>query len=242
MTVYSYFRAEGQSWRAVKTAEAARKQLEQMKRELCQRFGASDMDGGFNKNTECFEIRSLSFSSKVPEDWSEESCKTDSAGKILSISAKPAPETRDYLYFRHMEYRMEDVFRESVLELVFGGLPRQQLELPAGKYHNAFVRYAHVKDDAANLGIGSLRDHVSAFTESPVPGTVENPLDYMNLAGDWYIRVPNDASGRPFFEPPGAVLMDYFDMLKLDQREARDLEEEMDGLDGAEPPTQIPMF
>jgi hypothetical protein len=47
-----------------------------------------------------------------------------------------------------------------------------------------------------------------------------NPIDYMQLDGNWYLRIPNKpGTAEPQFTPPDAVPVSYDDMLKADQKE-----------------------
>lgn len=204
MTAYSYFRADGQSLLIVQTVDDAKKEIEQFNDQLCVKYGAS----------EYFDYGSGSFvfnkSAKAPEGWEikdHSSCFT----------AKPAQGSADAFYIANVNGLKQRAQDRSNLGVMFGCGNFPEKKLPEGKYHGAFVCDGDVVGAST---AGRIRDTTTMCFGSNSPITVGfTQLDAMQLAGTWYIRVPNDANGKPYFTPPDAALVSFTDMMIADRKE-----------------------
>lgn len=223
---YSYFKAAGASLDALETMQASKREHEKMRKELCKRFGADDMMGGFDKENNNYRFHTFYFApaseDKVPADWTVSNRQTGSNGELQAIFAKPAAGSKDDFFVTDYCGLMLRAARRERLENVFKIDDMPMKELPAGDYHGAFVRNKNVNDDKYNYnqeGIGQIRDNVTFCFGSNGAIKGSDPLDSMQLMGDWYIRVPNDAAGKPRFTPPDAIEVPLKDMLELDKQE-----------------------
>jgi len=223
---YTYFRAEGASQDAVETVQAAMREHDKMRADLCKRFGANDMMGGYDRETGGYRLSAFYFSpknaDKVPPDWEILNRQTDDNGALQAIFAKPAAGSKDDFFVADYCGLMLRAAKRSRIENVFGCGEMPMKELPAGSYHSAFVRNSNVNKEPYNYnqeGIGRLRDNITRLFGSNSPCQSGDPIDMMQLMGNWYIRVPNDAAGKPHFTPPDAVEVPLQDMLALDRDE-----------------------
>lgn len=223
---YSYFKADGASLDAIETVDAAKREHDKMRKELCKRFGADDMMGGYDKKNNSYSFIAFYFSpaseSKVPADWDVQNRQTGMNGELQAIFAKPAAGSKDDFFVTDYCGLMLRAARRVRLENVFKIDDMPMRELPAGDYHGSFVRNKNVNEDKYNYnqeGIGHIRDNVTMCFSSNGAGRASDPLDRMHMMGDWYIRVPNDENGKPRFTPPDATEMPLKDMLELDKQE-----------------------
>ena len=68
--------------------------------------------------------------------------------------------------------------------------------------------------------VGKLRDKNTACFGSNGASSMGDPVEYMKLDGNLYIRVPNKpGTDEPQFAPADALRMDYDRMLELDRTE-----------------------
>lgn len=223
---YSYFKADGASLDAVETMQAAKKEHEKMRAALCKRFGADDMMGWYDKVEGRYLFTSFYFSpaseSKVPSDWEVSNRQTGMNGELQAIFAKPAAGSKDDFFVTDYCGLMLRVAKRSHIENVFGIDDMPMKELPAGEYHGAFVRSSNVNKDKYNYnqdGIGHIKDNVTMCFGSNGACRGSDPIDMMQMMGDWYLRVPNDATGKPYFTPPDSVAVPLKEMLELDKQE-----------------------
>lgn len=223
---YSYFKADGASLDAVETRQAAKKEHDRMRAELCKRFGADDMMGGYDAAEGRYRFITFHFSpaneDKVPADWEVTTRQTGSNGELQALFAKPAAGSKDDFFVTDYCGLMLRTAKRSRIENVFGCGDMPMKELPAGDYHGAFVRNSNVNKDKYNYnqdGIGQIRDNVTMVFGSNSACRGSDPIDMMQMMGDWYIRVPNDAAGKPCFVPPDAVEVPLKEMLALDKQE-----------------------
>jgi len=223
---YSYFKADGASLDAVETMQAAKKEHEKMRAALCKRFGADDMMGGYDKGEGRYRFFTFYFSpaneDKVPPGWEVTTRQTGSNGELQAIFAKPAAGSKDDFFVIDYCGLMLRAAKRSQLENLFGCGDMPMKELPAGDYHGAFVRNSNVNKDRYNYnqdGIGHIRDNVTMIFGSNSACKGSDPIDMLQMMGDVYIRVPNDAAGKPYFVPPDAVEVPLKEMLVLDRQE-----------------------
>jgi len=221
---YSYFRAEGISLDAIETVQGAKRELDEMQKQLCKRFGANDMMGGYDKENDNFRFMCFHFTpaqeGNVPADWKINNRQMDNDGKsVVAIFAEPAPATKDHFFVTDFCGLMLRAAKRSKLENVLkcGDMPMK--ELPAGRYHGAFVRDCQLEAGGMQPNIGQIRDNVTFCfgSNSAIKGS--DPVDAMQMMGNWYLRVPNDETGKPRFTPPDAVEVPLPEMLALDKQE-----------------------
>lgn len=222
---YSYFRAEGQSLDQVLTVEDAQRTLEKMKRDLCKRFGANELIGGFDAAKGRFRLTTFHFTpaqeGNVPPDW-DVSNRQVSGGELQAIFAKPAAGSPDDFFITDYCGLMERAARRSRLENVFGCGDMPMRERGAGHYHTAFVRDRVMNDkpnDYNQDGIGHIKEHFGFMSYSNSATRGSDPLEVMEMLGNWYIRVPNDENGQPRMTPVDAVQVTVADALALDKEE-----------------------
>lgn len=223
---YSYFKADGASLDAVETMQSAKKEHEKMRKDLCKRFGADDMMGGYDAVEGRYRFHTFYFSpaneDKVPADWDVTTRQTGSNGELQAIFAKPAAGSKDDFFVTDYCGLMLRAAKRSRIENVFGCGDMPMKELPAGDYHGAFVRNSNVNKDKYNYnqdGIGQIKDNVTMCFGSNSACKGSDPIDMMKMMDDWYIRVPNDETGKPHFMPPDALEVSLKDMLALDKQE-----------------------
>lgn len=223
---YSYFKAAGASLDALETMQASKREHAKMRKELCKRFGADDMMGGFDKENNNYRFHTFYFApaseDKVPADWTVSNRQTGPNGELQAIFAKPAAGSKDDFFVTDYCGLMLRAARRERLENIFKIDDMPMKELPAGDYHGAFVRNKNINDNKYNYnqdGIGQIRDNVTFCFGSNSAIRSSDPLDSMQLMGDWYIRVPNDETGKSRFTPPDAIEVPLKDMLELDKQE-----------------------
>jgi hypothetical protein len=221
---YSFFRAEGESLSAIETVEDARRELEALKAKLCAKFGADEVGAWLEKDTGRFTVRSFYFMppSEPPEGWVETQKPQMSYDKsrVVVKFAKPADGSPDHFHVASIAGLMERHAKNWRLEDVFGCGEMPMKDLPAGEYSGQFVRQATFKDPANRLPEGTLRDKVTMCFGSNSACRGSDLIDYMELAGTWYIRVPNKkGADSPQFIPPDAVPVSFEGMLKAERAE-----------------------
>ncbi len=220
MSEYSYFRAEGYSFEAIDTIVRIENEVEKMYQKLLQDYGA---DVFFSLGSH-FELRYPS-SDKVPDDFEIYAFheKGIFAGPRPGTAAETDLDTRASIM---------DMLRDSnTLEYFFGcaeplTMPRK--ELLVSIYSTAFVRsksYVCEWNDNSDIGknnkdsgkIKAEKDYSPQGSSCAI--SPRDNLAFTRLDGNFYIRVPNDAEGKPHFTPDDAVRVKYDEMLKIDQRE-----------------------
>lgn len=218
--VYTYFRAEGASLDKIDTMQAAAKEFEKMKKDLCKRFGANealfstDNTAGGRLNITTFHYAPV-FEKNVPAHW-EANRQTDSDGKLQAVFAQPPAGSSDHFFLTDYAGLMQRSMRRKRLENVFGIEDMPMREMPAGNYSGSFVRESHIDRTGA---AGHIRDNVTFCFGSNSACRSSDPLDAMEMMGSWYIRVPNDEKGQARFTPPDAVEVPVAEMLKIDTEE-----------------------
>jgi hypothetical protein len=213
---YSYFRAEGSSREAVDTVLEAKKEQDELRRKLCDKFGAEELFGGLRDPSGSFMLVCFIFSENKPppEGWVDTQARTGS-----TIYAKPAPGSVDHFHVASITGLMERAIRQSRLEGVFGCGDMPMKDRPAGGRSGAFVRYSTMEDAEHRPGKrpGFLADGVTFLFGSNAPTKSSDPLSMLEMQGEWYIRVPNRAgSDDPIFIPPDAAPVSYDKMLEID--------------------------
>ncbi len=220
---YTYFRAGGLTLDHIETVEAARKELEKMKRDLCKRFGANEVM--FTRDAETGRVRirefyyAAAFEKNVPAHW-ESRRQMSSDDKVQAVFAHPPAGSPDAFFLADYAGLMHRAARRMRLETVLGSGEMPMKEMPAGSYSGAFVRDRNV-DSAGGTArqIGTIRDNVTFCFGSNSPCRAGDPLDAMEMMGNWYLRVPNDEKGAPRFTPPDSTAVPMADMMKLDSEE-----------------------
>lgn len=221
---YTYFRADGLALDRIESAGAAKKELEKLKKDLCQRFGASDVVLTRSGDDKPISIWSFYFSpaqeKAVPAHW-ETQRQTGCEGELQAIFANPPAGSPDHFFLTDYAGLMQRAFRRSRLENGFGCGEMPMKELPAGSYSGAFVRDRNVERPGASgpRHIGQIRDNVTFCFGSSSACRGSDPIDAVQMMGDWYIRVPNDAGGRPRFTPPDSLVVPIDRMMELDKQE-----------------------
>ena len=238
MSEYSYFRAEGASRQAIETAEAAKQRVHKRSAWLAEHYGAerfiawmSDPQFVFPRGAKIPDTFEAQDNSKQNEDFK----------RSQPIFATPKKGTKDAFLVANLMGLIEKDIKRQRLEYLFqcGDMP--QLSLPAGQYSRSFVRAktwigGWGTSGGHQSGEGYLYDKMGSCGGSNGAIISTNPLSYLQIEDNWYIRVPNDQTGAPLFTPPDGVPMDYADMLEMDQR-AWDIQR---GLKPAPSPVQKP--
>jgi hypothetical protein len=215
---YSFFRAEGLSLSAVETAEDARLEFTKTVETLKTRYGACALFLSNDKDTgrlrfDCFAYRR---GDKTPDGWVIETAE-DQPGSLAS--GMPKPGSPDDFYLAGMAGLLDRAAKNQRIEYVLGVDDMPRKEIPAGEYHGSFVRNNSLKT-AGEKAVGQLRDRTTGCFGSNGRISMGDPVDYMKLEGNWYLRVPNKpGTEEPQFAPADALPMDYARMLELDKAE-----------------------
>ena len=215
---YSFFRAEGLSLSAVETAEEARVEWTSTIEKLKTRYGAYALFCSKDETTgrlrfDCFAFRR---DDKTPEGWEIEPAD-EQQGSLAG--GMPTPGSKDDFYLAGMAGLLDRATKNQRIENVLEVPEMPRKELPAGEYHGEFVRDNCLKTPGEKP-VGRFRDRHTFCFGSSSRMTTGDPVEYMKLDGDWYLRVPNKpGSEEPQFTPPDAVRIDYERMLELDKKE-----------------------
>lgn len=220
---YTYFRADGLTLDRIETVEAAKKELEKMKRELCKRFGANEVL--FTRDAATGRIRinefyyAAVFEKNVPAHW-ESRRQMSSDDKVQAVFAHPPAGSPDAFFLVDYAGLMHRAARRMRLETLLESGEMPMKEMPAGSYSGSFVRDRNV-DSAGGTArqIGTIRDNVTFCFGSNSAIRSGDPLDAMEMMGHWYLRVPNDENGKPRFTPPDSAAVPMAEMMKLDTEE-----------------------
>lgn len=217
---YSFFRAEGLSLAAVETAEEARAEFHSLRKKLQDRFGSRAIFVTTDKDTNKLVIDCFAFNrdDKTPEGWDIDRPRDDEDSSTLA-SGMPKPGTADAFYLASMTGLMERAAKNMHIENVFGCGDMPRKELPAGKYHGEFVRNNSLETEGEKP-VGRLRDRATFCFGSNGRMTMGDPVDYMQLDGAWYLRIPNKKdAAEPQFMPPDAIPVSYEEVLERDRTE-----------------------
>jgi hypothetical protein len=214
---YSYFRAEGFSREAIDIAAEARREMQELRRKLCARFGAADFTGGYDAQG-AFDITGFMFSNsqKVPDEWEVVEERKFPDGTPRGTVARPPRGSPEHFDIASMCGLMARAARQATLEGVFG-CPVTEREHPEGEFETLFVREQMMKGGAGGKIYGEW-----LMTPKPAgrPGIATDPVAATDLGGKMYIRVPNrPGTEEPVFTPPDAVPVSYRRMLEIDQAE-----------------------
>ena len=212
---YSFFRAEGLALAAIETAEEARVDFYAQRKKLEQRFNSRGIFTSIDSDTGRFKVDFFVYNrhDKTPEGWDIDPAD-EQEGSLAS--GMPKPGTSDDFYLANMAGLMERSAKNMRIENVFGCNEMPRRELPAGKYHGEFVRHNSL-EEAGEKPVGKLRDRTTGCFGSNGGCNMGDPIDYMQLDSEWYIRVPNvPGTATPRFTPPDAVPVDYEKMLEAD--------------------------
>lgn len=221
---YSYFRAAGLSLAAVETVERARAELNKTRAELKRQHKAEHIFAGGDKS---FNIRCFVFAdaADVPEGWVAPEKITGTPGMILRM---PPAGSADHFNLVAIAKRATRMTRNSSLEKFFDLTPFAARGLQAGVYSQRFVRdvtcFAPWQDanrpsPPAHHGAFDQRGLMTGGSKVASGSGGTDPIETLQLNGDWYIRVPNDQEGRARWQPPDAVPMPYDAMLAADAAE-----------------------
>lgn len=220
---YTYFRADGAALDRIETVQAAKKELEKMKHALCKRYGANQVMLRFDQAPGRVTVSDFyyiaAFDKNVPAHW-ESKRHMSPEGKLQAILAHPPAGSPDEFFLADYAGLMQRAMRRARLESVFdcGEMPMK--DLPEGRYSGAFVRNTHIDErQSGGAVIGSIADNVTGCFGSNSPCRSSDPLDAMEMMGHWYVRVPNDAGGKPRFTPPDSAAVTLAEMMKIDQEE-----------------------
>jgi len=216
---YSYFKAEGQSLAVARTVSAANEACDALKRSLSAKFNAEVYVTNRRLPTFVFQSRR-----PLPADWIIR--ETDSDSPPRYHIAEPAAGSADEAFILDVVKKFRIHQQQGTLETVFGCGEMPMGSIAAGRYSRSFVMQERLESpdymsykSTNNKRQGMLSDHVTICFGSNSPIIFSDPLDYMKLGDDFYLRVPNDANGVPHFSPPDAVSVDFDEMLKLDYAE-----------------------
>lgn len=221
---YTYFRADGLALDRIETAGAAKKEFDKLRKDLCKRYGASEVMCSMAEGLHHLSVRAFHFTpaqeKNVPAHW-ESDRQTGSDGELQAIFAKPPAGSPDAFFLADYAGLMTRAVRRMRLENLFGCGDMPMKEMPAGTYFGAFVRdrNADTGGPAGEKRIGHIRDNVTFCYGSNGACRSSDPLDTMQMMGDWYIRVPNDEKGQPRFTPPDSTAVPIAEMIKLDNEE-----------------------
>jgi hypothetical protein len=220
---YTYFRAEGLALDRIETAAAAKKEFDKLRKDLCKRYGASEVLCSNLGGAQPLSISTFHFTpaqeKNVPAHW-EAQRQTASDGTLQTIFASPPAGSPDDFFLTDYAGLMTRAVRRMRLENLLGCGDMPMKELPAGTYFGAFVRDRNVDTGSAGeKQIGHIRDNVTFCFGSNSACRSSDPLDTMQMMGSWYIRVPNDEKGQPRVTPPDSSAVPIAEMIKLDNEE-----------------------
>lgn len=204
---YSFFRAEGRSLEAVKAAATAREDAQKIGSELKRRYGAMDY-AAFGTGTFVFRPGQA-----LPENFTLGHVQKDSKGEDECVFAKVTPGTPDEFIVDTATRLIKELYAKT-LEKALGSGEMPQKIYPAGTYEPAFVRDHTIQGEGK---AGMLRDPLMfVFGSNGATSSVDR-LVSLQILDDWFVRVPNDATGKPVYTPPDALAMTYDEMLELDR-------------------------
>lgn len=216
MSEYSYFRAEGRSLTAIKEVIETKEYLEKMSKKIANKYGGERWSFWYRRPDGTTSLGYFFYddADKVPENFA-----ISQKDQAHDVWAEPKPGTTVAFGLASLVGLLEKKQKCTLLDGVFGCGEIPMKELPAGEYEGAFVKEYSLKEKNTPGRVGKLRDQTTMCFSSNGAHKSWDPLDFMHLEGDWYIRVPNDETGKPRMTPPDAVLMDYALMLELDSIE-----------------------
>lgn len=213
---YTYFRAEGASLSAIETITEARQEMAALEKAVCERLDASGVIGAADPQTGRYFIEHIKFDApkKPPADWVE----TIPSGRKYMMPPSGSP---GQFYLADMAGLMERAVKRLGLEAVLktGEMPMRDMEAGA-TVSTAFVRYS-MAPRAGDKQAGTQSVPGSGgFSVLSGPWKAADPLAFMKLDGDYYIRVPNRLGTEiPVVTPFHGVAVSYEDVLAADKRE-----------------------
>lgn len=214
---YSYFRAEGASLTAIETVVAARAEIAALERALADRFGARSAKGWADRETGRYKMQFFHFESpnKAPDGW----VPAFKGGHDTDF-AMPPEGSADAFTVANVAGLLERAARRETLEKFFATGDMPMRTMPANSFTSMyFVRFRQA-DAGAEKPPGQLSDPFSGVMSVGSEYQAADPMSFMKLEGDYYIRVPNKkGTDAPVFTPPDAVAVDYDAMRELDKRE-----------------------
>lgn len=219
---YSYFRVAGKTRDLVEQVDQSRQFIKDENNGLCAKFNASMLSHSIDLGNLSLTIDSFLFvHTPVPQGWDvvrEESRTGDPKDKEKMYQALPAKNSADADYIEERRQAMEVHVKTYRLENVLGSGEMPRKSLPAGYYDNSFVKKTEIAESSTRKQ-GFLTDHFTCCTYSSGAVISSDPLDYMKLDEEYYLRVPNDVQGNPVYMPPDSELVDLADMQALDKEE-----------------------
>ena len=220
MAEYSYFRAQGQSLIAVEKVEAANKAWEKMQQKIRDRFGATDILTSCDRNVPFRIIGLLIKKEKTPDDWQQTSSIINQDLNVV----RPPKGSEDAFFLDVLEAQMARHMAQNTLHKALNIPEMPMKKLPAGSYSSSFVRkVTHIAPYAA-FNVAEPWDHGKAQDKYFIGGSSvalsnSDPVCHHRYGDDYFIRVPNDASGQPLFIPPDAMAVAYDEMLDIDRKD-----------------------
>lgn len=216
---YSYFRAEGLSLSAVRRVVNAKNTIGKIEKSVCSIF--TTVDCRIEKDAIHIQFPS---DAHVPQGWTivEHRLYGTEIGITNRPYAVPPVNAREALLLEQMHSLAGQALRERKLEDIFccGNMPAKTL--PAGHYSDRFVQQQEWKEPthpAMMRREGYLTEQFSKCTYSASTYMKPDNLTFLEISGEYYIRVPNGTDGKPVFLPPESVHVALSDMLDLDRTE-----------------------
>lgn len=220
---YTYFRAGGWALDRIEAATAAGRDIEKLRRDLCKRYGANEVMYSVHPDTGHILIRDFYFApvfeKNVPAHWQQQR-QTGSDGVLHAVFAHPPAGSPDAFFLADYGGLMQRADRRRRLEHMLGAGEMPMRDLPAGRYPSAFVRDRMEENQGPTARrIGHIRENVARVLGSNTACRGGDPLDAMEMMGQWYLRVPNDENGQPRFTPPDSIPVPLEEMMRIDREE-----------------------
>lgn len=216
MSEYTYFLAKGRSLVAIETVDAAKAAIQAVEKTLRFQWNAEQVTLSLDDEGQGQALVFFNRKDGLREGW--QPVRTVSSRFMTTlIEARPAHNVRDSFALAAGLGKVQMALCQARLEDVFqcGEMPMRFLDM--GKTSTAFVRDGFLEGRRDTRDGGKIKDHVT--DERALVS--RDALDYMQLAGAYYIRVPNDEVGAALFSPPDAVIQSFDVMLQKDAEEYR---------------------
>lgn len=217
---YTYFRAGGLTHDAIIVVEAARAEIDALRKALSQKFGAYNMY--FDLHDGKCRIHSFGYNREqdIPDGWQKVE-----HGQV-TFRRMPPDGSADYFTLLSHQGQLTRHLRRSDLGFFLDIPPMPAVALPAGYYSQRFVRkqtytsearaYLGPKPEPADHGI--YKESGDALPSATKPIAYQQRVTFLKYDGVYYVRVPNDGQGQPLWVPPNSARVGYNDMLALDSR------------------------
>lgn len=212
---YTYFEVTGRTRALVERVAESQHIMDATREALCERFGALEMIYDIAPD-DSVTVRAFVFdnmSGGLPADWVSTNEKGIGNRFVYGL---PSPETPDSTVMEVGRKALEKYAPTGTLEkaLETGEMP--QKSYPAGRYDGSFVKRSFLA--ATGWTEAHIRDHVTPVFASNASIQMVVPLDYMELAGRMFLRVPNDDDGKAVYMPPESVSRTLGEMYLLDRQ------------------------